>query len=65
MLRLILWLITIYFAFRVIKILFSLYQRPKQREDIVQPFSNIEEADFEDITPKDDTSDSSKDKQKP
>ena len=53
MLRFLLWLLIIYFGFRVIKILFSLSQRPKEKKNNIQQFSHIEEADFEDITPKD------------
>jgi hypothetical protein len=56
MLRYILWLIIIYFAYRVIKTLLTISQRAKNKESDIQGFSHIEEADFEDITPKNDNS---------
>ena len=51
--RYLLWILLIYFAWRIIRSFVALYGRSrKKRENVNPPYANIEEADFEDITAK-------------
>jgi len=61
--RYILWLMIIYFGWRILRTMFSLSQRPKNRKDSAPTFHNVEDADFEDITHKEDSSEPTQPKQ--
>jgi hypothetical protein len=60
MLRLLLWILIIYVAIKVIRILLRVGTRPpaQSHRTASPPFDDVEEAKFEDITPKHDETDS-------
>jgi len=43
--------------------MFSISQRPKPRQDSMPPFQNVEDADFEDITHKNNSTEPTQPKQ--
>ncbi len=55
MIRYLLWVLLIFFAWRIIKTIFTLINRSKSNNSSIPPFANIEEASFEDITNKQNT----------
>jgi len=50
MFRFLLYLLILYFGFQIIKILFHTKKRSNHSDEIIPPFKNVEEAEFEDIT---------------
>lgn len=55
MIRFLLWALIIYFAWRVIRSFTKIYSNSRRNEEKKNPLSNIEEAEFEDLTEKDKT----------
>ncbi len=54
MMKFLLWALLIYFAWRVIRSFIKIYSNSGSRRERKPPFDNIEEADYEDLTQKDD-----------
>ncbi|MDI6767619.1 MAG: hypothetical protein QME52_12430 [Bacteroidota bacterium] len=55
MIRYLLWILIIYFAWRIIKTIITIKKRSKSENSSIPPFANIEEAYFEDVTNKPET----------
>ncbi len=54
MIKFLLWALVIYFALRVIRSFIKIYSNSGARRERKPPFDNIEDAEYEDLTPKDD-----------
>lgn len=59
MIRFLLWLIVLFMIFRIIKILINIRHHPSEENPEIDipvqqppPFDNIQDAEFEDLTPK-------------
>ncbi len=55
MFRYLLFLLLIYFGWRIIRTIFAIKSRSQQSEENTPPFDKIQEAEFEDITNKPDS----------